>query len=334
MATRGQAGGAVAGGGRGRLTRHLQGAFLEACPAGWACTIEASLVLPPAAARLGFEPRADVLLTRADDARRIWVEFEVSRADPVANQAKFASAAFFEGCPPGDALVSMASRHIAPGRKALMASTAMFMRAVGIPAFQVDLLPDLDGPRIKALNAAPPEELAVAPIDVVAEIDRVIAVADARLVNGWHRIHLADNAFTVGANVRAWNAELADASVAASWARRRVRFLAWDPASGLFAPSKFCAFVPAGLPERTSGEARVVREPPGGMNAALYFSLGEQDPRFDGHVARKHLERRLRYRVVPLSGAEGPLAAAWRLWRDRCPLTVADDVVALVPPVA
>ncbi len=285
MATRGQGGAGVAGHGRGRLTRHLQGAFRDACPAGWTCRIEEALVPPPAAARLGFDPRADVLLTRDDDARRIWVEFEVSRADPVANQAKFASVAFFEGCPPGDALVSMASRHIAP-------------------------------------------------IDAAAEIDRVIAVADARLVSGWHRIHLADNAFTVGANVRAWNAELADAAVADLWARRRVRFLAWDPAGGLFAPSKFCAFIAAGMPERTPAQARVVREPPGGMNAALYFSLGEKDPRFDGHVARRHLERRLRYRAVPLSAAEGPLAAAWRLWRDRCPLTLADDAVVLVPPVA
>ena len=162
MATRGQGGAGVAGHGRGRLTRHLQGAFRDACPAGWTGRIEEALVAPPAAARLGFDPRADVL----------------------------------------------------------------------------------------------------------------------------------------------------------------------------FAPSKFCAFIPAGMPERTPAQARVVREPPGGMNAALYFSLGEKDPRFDGHVARRHLERRLRYRAVPLSAAEGPLAAAWRLWRDRCPLTLADDAVALVPPVA
>ena len=33
---------------------------------------------------------ADVLLERVDGSRRLWVEFEVSRADPVANHAKFA----------------------------------------------------------------------------------------------------------------------------------------------------------------------------------------------------------------------------------------------------
>ena len=319
----------------GRLARYLQDAFSRECQRrGWACSIEAPLVDTAAGRRLGFRPHADFLLTRAGDTRRIWVEFEVSRADPVANQAKFASAVFFEGYGSGDAFVSMASRHIAPGRRALMATTAMFMRSVGIPAFQVDLLPDADGPTIKALNAASPRALATASLDVGAELDRVIDVAETRLLSGWHRIHMADNAFTVSVNVRTWNTELADPERVRRWGRRRVRFFAFDPASGHFAPSKFCAYMPA-----TAGaiEGRVflsVREPPGGMTSELYLSLGEHDLRFDGHVARKHLERRLRYRVEPIASLSGQLSEAFVRWHARHldSIIVARDAIVLVPP--
>jgi hypothetical protein len=318
----------------GRLTRYLQDAFAQRCPPGWTCSIEAPLFDAQAAKRLGFSPRVDVLMERAGTAHRIWVEFEVSRADPVANQAKFASASFFEGCGGGDAFVSMASRHIAPGRKALMASTAMFMRSVGIPAFQVDLLPDADGPTIKALNGSSREALDDAGLDVDAEIERVIFVADARIVAGWHRIHMADNPFTVGANVRTWNAEMADPALARRWGRRRVRFVAFDPATGLFAPAKFCAFVPA-----TSGAAvglafRSVREPPGGMTSSIYFELGEQDPRFDGHVARTHLERRLRYLATPVEALSTDVGDAFARWRDERIETIdaTPQAVVLVPP--
>jgi hypothetical protein len=320
----------------GRLAGFLQRAFARGSPRrGWTCSIEAPLIDPQAARRLGFNPRVDVLMTRSDDARRIWVEFEVSRADPVANQAKFASAAFFEGCGAGDAFVSMASRHIAPGRKALMATTAMFMRSVGIPAFQVDLLPDTDGPTIKSLNATRAQELERASIDVDAEIDRVIAVADAKLISGWHRIHMADNAFTVSANVRTWNAEAADPVLASRWATRRVRFLAFDPSSRLFAPSKFCAFVPATTGAVEGRSFLSVREPPGGMTSEIYFSLGEQDPRFDGHIARVHLERRLRYRPIARSALSGGMADELERWQtaNSATISVPRDAVVLVPPM-
>lgn len=317
---------------RGRLAAYLQDAFQRKRPRGWDCTVETPLLDSDAARRLGFDPRVDVLLTRAADARRIWIEFEVSRADPVANQAKFASAVYFEGCGRGDAFVSMASRHIAPGRKALLATTAMFMRAVGIPAFQVDLLPDVDGSTIKALNASSRARLDAAAIDVDAEIDRVIAIADARLVEGWHRIHMADNAFAVCANIRAWNAALDDPVTAKRWGRRRVTFLAFDPVSRLFAPSKFCAFVPAATPSE-GRFANSVREPPGGITFETYLSLGEQDPRFDGHVARMHLERRLRYRRLPIGEAEGEMSVALESWLSahRDSIIVPRDGVVLIP---
>ena len=58
---------------------------------------------------LGFAPRADVLLSRADGSTRLWIEFEISRADPVANHAKFATAHLFEPRTSGDTFVSMVS---------------------------------------------------------------------------------------------------------------------------------------------------------------------------------------------------------------------------------
>jgi hypothetical protein len=243
------------------------------------------------------------------------VEFEISRADPVANHAKFATARFFEDAGAADAFVSMPSRHIVTGRAALAAGTAMMMRALGFPAFQVDLLPTFDGPQIKQMNALPLDALREQhPLDVAAEIDRVLEVTDATIVSGWHRIHCADNSFTVSVNVRQWNRELSNPANVERWGSRPVQFFVHDAATGLFAPSKYCAFVPA--PERSASQApfRSVREPPGGMTLDLYLSLGERDPRFDGHVARKHLERRLGYRVVPLAQADASMMEAFGAW--------------------
>ncbi len=170
-----------------------------------------------------------------------------------------------------------------PGRAALAAGTAMMMRALDIPAFQVGLLPSHDADSIKMLNASPIAELRQsARLDIAPEIDRVLQVTDSLLVKGWHRIHKADHAYTVGVNVRQWNREIADMALAALWGRRYVRYFVFEPVSGLFAPSKFCAFVPAPQHE-SAGRAFVeAREPPGGMTIALYSSLGEQDSRFDG----------------------------------------------------
>jgi hypothetical protein len=273
------------------------------------------------------------MLESADATQRIWIEFEISRADPVANHAKYATARFFETGAVNDAFVSMASRHIVPGRAALAAGAAMMMRAMGIPAFQVDLLPGLDGESIRRLNALPLAALDGHPIDVANEIDRAMQVARPTVVEGWHRIHKADNAFTVSVNVRQWNREIADPAGAAAWGRRAARYFALDPATGLFAPSKFCAFVPA--PNEQAGQAAfsAVREPPGGMRMSLYSTLGEGDPRFDGNVARVHLERRLGYRAIGLPDASATLAAAFESWRRTVPagVSIRSDAVLLVP---
>lgn len=317
----------------GTLTRFLQDAFAAKCPKGWSCEAEVPLVDKSAVRRLGFEPRADILLTDEASKRRVWVEFEISRADPVANHAKFATAAMLEGLRSDDCFVSMTSRHIVPGRAALAAGTTIWMRGLGIPAFQVDLLPSLDEHSIKALNAQKltlKEDMQRVPIR--EEIDRVLDASSAAQVASGHRIHKADNVYSVALNVRQWNAEVRNEAGSMLWGQRRVRFFVFDPASGLFAPSKFCAFIPgpALMDLIGSASSTVTRL---GMTMDVYAQLGEQDPRFDGHIARRHLERRLGYSLLPILLAEQALKDRFSSWREEVHqwIMANADSILLVP---
>jgi hypothetical protein len=260
-----------------------------------------------------------VRLTEENTRRRIWVEFEVSRADPVANHAKFATAALLEGMTPNDTFVSMTSNHIAPGRAALAAGTTIWMRSLGIPAFQIALLPQFDESAIRTLNAqaltVPDDSNRLA---VEAEVNRVIEVSDATALHSGHRIHKADNAYSVQLNVRQWNAEVSQPEGRTLWGRRRVRYFVFDPSSELFAPAKFCAFIPG--PIFRGGGANGMTSLPSkpnsshGMTMSVYAQLGEQDRRFDGNVARTHLQTRLQYRSALAVDAEEPLARLFNRW--------------------
>jgi hypothetical protein len=334
---------------RSTLTPWLQKRFAAHCPSGWRCSSEVALVDRAGRARLGFEPRVDVLLENESARRRVWVEFEVSRADPVANHAKFATARFFEGLPEHDSFVSMTSRHIEPGRAALAAGTAAVMRALGIPAFQVMLLPQCDGNRIKSLNALAPAELEREGPSVQQEVARVLDITDARLVANGHRIHKVDNPWTVALNVRRWNQEMSQPDIAALWGRRPVQYLAFDPATRQFAPSKFCAFIPgANLRTLEVGRepsldavwqghtgAAAAQSTAHVMTMAAYSLLGEGDARFDGGIARRHLEDQLGYGLVSLEQAPDHLVKAfgrWHaIWASHVPLR--GHTRLLVPPV-
>ena len=318
----------------GSLTLYLQDAFAEHCPKGWVCRREAALVGPEASARLGFAPRVDVVLEQATTSRRVWIEFEVSRADPVANHAKFATARFLEReGRDSDAFVSMASRHIVPGRLALAAGTAMLMRSVGIAAFQVDLLPAFDGDSIKRLNARP--ITAGAQLDVPSEIDRALKVSDAEVVGAEHRIHKADNAFAVAVSVRQWNADMRQPRMASLWGRRRVGYFVYDRISKLFAPSKFCAFVPTVGTVSTSKLPELMQGRPAGMTMTVYAMLGEDDPRFDGRIAWRHLQDALGYDVVALDNADPDLRSRFETWhlQNAESVHVRGPATILVPPI-
>jgi len=79
----------------GSLAGYLQESFIRSCPQDWTCAREVSLLDPRLAKLFGNATKADVVLERADGTRKLWIEFEVSRAGPVANHAKFATAHLF-----------------------------------------------------------------------------------------------------------------------------------------------------------------------------------------------------------------------------------------------
>ena len=228
----------------GKLTGYLQDRFREACPPGWDCQPETRLLTRELQAVLGYAPRADVVMTESATDRRLWVEFEVSRADPVANHAKFATGHLFQPQAPKDFFVSMVSRHVERGRRNLAANTIQLMRHVGMQAVQTVLFPSLDGPSVKRFNQMSKDELRKLGPDVQPEIERVFAVTTPQGAAGDHRIYLAGEVVDALLNAQAWNRGVATPVGRGLWGRRRVQYFVGVPYSAEFAPCKFCAFLP------------------------------------------------------------------------------------------
>lgn len=273
----------------GNLATYLKEQLAAAAPRGWEASIEARLLPDHLAARYGFSPHADLLFRKADGTR-VAVELEISRADPVANQAKFLVAADAGALEPRDTLVSMMSPHVARGRRNVASAFTRYLRSAGIRAFQISLLPSLEPGEVARLNHCSAADIAEAHLPVRDENARLVSVIEPRGERE-HRIHFAGDVADVVANVWSWNDGLRAAG--SEWGRRQVQFFVFDGCSGLFAPSKFCAFVPAALAED---------RPPPMMTLQVYALLGEQDPRFDGHVARRHLLKRLAFHETALHG--------------------------------
>src|SRR5262245_58191860 len=137
----------------GTLTPFLQGEFARLCPPEWECEAERPLLSAELQSLLGYDPRADVVLTNRATKARVWIEFEVSRADPVANHAKFATAHLYSPQAPADHFVAMLSPHIDRGRRNLASATIRLMRRIGMSAFQTTLLPLTQPGEIKRLNS-------------------------------------------------------------------------------------------------------------------------------------------------------------------------------------
>jgi len=68
------------------------------------------------------------------------------------------------------------------------------------------------------------------------------------------------------------------------------------------------------------------------MTLTVYLSLGEQDPRFDGHRARKHLERRLAFSAT--SAAAPKVSEHFDAWAARHDgvIRVKQPAKVLLPP--
>lgn len=264
----------------GNLARHLATALHHSAPRGWKVVgAERGLFSRELADRVGYAPAADLVVENAARGRRIWVEFEISRADPVANHAKFAVAHMVQ--PFEDTFVSMVSTHVVAGRRALCAHAVTMMRRLGLDAFQTSLLPQLNGDAIKRLNHLTLAEIGQECPPVGGEWDRLLAVSTPLVERDGVRILLIGDPAEAAWNVHQWNLDLSTDTGRALWAGKRgfraAEHFVWWPPAGLFAPCKFVAFVPAG------GAF--------GMNMALYASLNESEALFDGRKAWTHVER-------------------------------------------
>lgn len=262
------------------LARHLQDTMLAATPRGWRAVGREQPLLPtPQAKALGYRPAADLVVESTRTGHKLWIELEISRADPVANHAKFA--VINQIAPIDGTFVAMMSPHIVPGRRTLAAHAVSMMRRLGMDAFQTSLFPQLTGARVKQLNHMPLAKLARACPPVEPEWERLLAVVKPLRVDAAHRILFVGDPAEVGWNAHRWNREVATPEGATLWGGKRgyrtVEHFVWAPLDNLFAPSKFAAFVPAG------GQA--------GMTMPLYAILDESEPRFDGNRAWTHLVR-------------------------------------------
>ncbi len=285
----------------GTLPSYLQRAFAAACPPSWSVTAEVALLADDLAEVLGYRPKADLLLTHTD-GRRIWVEFEISRADPVANHTKFATAHLFQRQPPNDSFLSMVSPHVSRGRRNLSAATVVLLRRIGMAAFQTTLFPHLSPSEIKRLNDTPLHRLLIEAPPVTDELDRVFVVTEPLLTDATGRIHFAGDILEVFLNLRRWQGELAEPGVRKRWGKRTITYFVADPRRQLFAPAKFCAYVDVLAP--TPGAA---------MTIDRYLSLDGREPRFDGHRARVHLTRHLAFVEQPLAALPA-LQPAFEQW--------------------
>jgi hypothetical protein len=295
----------------GQLANFLQESFSAQPPSGWSCQRETRVLTSDFEQLLGYSPRADVCLESEDASRRIWIEFEISRADPVANHAKFATAHLFKPFETSDTFVSMVSSHVARGRRNLASNTVHLLRHVGISAFQTVLLPAVEPAEIKRLNHSSLDALRFSNLDVRGELSRVFQIVEPVINDGGHRIHFVSELFDVIRNLHRWNSEVGTPEGASLWKRRTVTYFVFDPVSKLFAPSKYCAYV---IPVRSGpiGSASAT----GLMNLQTYCKLDEADRRFDGNRARTHLTNNLGM-CLKTAGQAAEIGSAFDVWLSK-----------------
>jgi len=228
----------------GTLTTYLQKAFAEQCPSGWISNSEVQLLSSELNDLFGYSSRTDVLLTKNDGSRRLWIEFETSRADPVANHAKFATAHLFSKQVQSDCFISMVSSHIVRGRRNLAANTIYVMREVGMNAFQTVLLPEFNPLEIKRLNNLGLNALENEVLPIRKEIERAVSISESIIATTERKIYFVANLLEVTLNLRRWNQELLTEEGRLLWKKRTVTYFVFDYYTKNFAPSKFCAYVP------------------------------------------------------------------------------------------
>jgi hypothetical protein len=273
------------------------------------------------------------MLERNDGSRRLWIEFEVSRADPVANHAKFATAHLFRNQLAIDSFVAMVSPHVDRGRRNLASNAISMMRLIGMNAFQTVLFPSLTASEVKRLNHLDRQSLQLEKLSVIDEIGRALSVSEPIITTSEKRIHLVGDLLEVLLNLRRWNQDVSTPLGRSLWKKRTVTYFVFDSRSADFAPSKFCAYVavPSVNHPKLSQQQPSFRSE---MTIDLYVTLDGTDSRFDGQRAWTHLTSNLA--MVAQSSESAPdLLTLFNQWlaRNSSIITVhPSGPVFLVPP--
>ena len=266
-----------------QVAAELQRRWIADPPVGWIAAKELDLLSKDERELLGYRPLVDVVLTNLRSQRRLWIELEISRADPVANHTKFASGHLMHPVPHQDAFVSLVSNHVTRGRANLAAHTIYLLRVGGIRAFQMPLLRDLTGSQISGINQG---KLPLSGLPT-PDLREVIALTEPVTCDVDTEIYYTTNPLEVILNVRQWNIDAQLETGKNRWGNRRVKYLVYDRRTGLFAPSKFCAYSriqkPLAVPEQS------------GFNPAMTIEAYSRVPQdhgiFDGQKAWKRLSK-------------------------------------------
>jgi hypothetical protein len=259
------------------LAETLQRWWVESPPTGWTASREVGVISAGEARMLGYQPKADLMLQNASTRQRVWIELEVSRADPAANHMKFGSAHLLNPLPTSDAFVSLVSRHIATGRSNLAAHATWLLRANGLRAFQMPLLPELDALTIKRLNQG---EVSLDKLPT-PDLGEILLATEPDGSSDGSGIYRVTNRLEVILNIHQWNKDMAEADARAAWGRRRVRYFVHDRSSNLFAPSKFAAYTR--IPKAPAADEPLPYNP--AMTMRAYSKVPHDTPIFDGRKA-------------------------------------------------
>lgn len=223
----------------------------------------------------------------------------------------------------------MVSSHVTRGRRNLAANTIFLMRRIGMSAFQTPLLPSLPPEEIRRINQLEKHLIAGLDLDASREIARAMIVSEALATAGRYRVFFVGDLLEVMCNLQYWNRSVLTDDGRKLWGRRRASYFVFDPGTKLFAPSKFCAFRPI-----SSDAPDATQVPTSNMTMDLYCSLGEQDPRFDGNRAWRHLRDHLGMSLEVI--ADDPaLSAHFHKWLREMRDTVetgGKPAMALCPP--
>src|SRR5262249_18072360 len=128
-------------------------------------------------------------------------------------------------------------------------------------------------------------------------------------------IHLVGDILTVMLNLRQWNEDMATESARHLWGSRTVTYFVYDEESGVFAPSKFCAYtaVPTRPPQPDPYHKGAGL---GTMTIAIYTALNDGSHVMDGHRAQRHLTAGLG--MITVNPEHAPeVHTAFLRWRER-----------------